>query len=785
MDWLAPSVFASVALALPLAAAALRRIQIGPSGDWVVAWLALALHGVGLEFPVEGHAGDTLAAFSAPLFATMLLSGAFRYARRPVPRTLQPLGLILGLTGGGSALVGNTLTAYAIQFAALSITSVYAAAVVAPTAARHGTILQRLLAPGLVLIGLVLAISGFSGIVHWERFDPVTLWLFVGLLIGTLQFAAILELVGQHLNQTSIERDRNAAALVRTVAELRVAQTEMEARIAERTGQLHEEINERRRVEATLRDSEAHYRKIAGLMTDFNYAARARADGSREIVWLTGNIPESITETNEAGEVVSPIHWRRLVVPEDNHIMRECAQRALSGEIADFEVRLAGDPLREEADSNDVRWVRGRMAAESLGREGEVMLYATGREVTAEKRAQQEITLMRDRVREGQRLESLGALARGVAHDFNNLLNVILGNAAIISEDVVAGSPLRARAERIQRSARYAADIASQMLTYSGTASVTPEPIDLTALVSEMSELIESGVGERLDLELKIDGELPRILGDRAQLRQVILNLITNASEAMGESGGRLSLHTGSTRIDDRPIAGLRPGTEIDPGDYVYLEVADSGPGLDAETQARVFDPFFSTKLSGRGLGLAVVHGIVRAHNAAIALTSAPGQGTRFRVFFPVLSPPGQNEAVSEGFQIEAAASTGAAGTILVIDDDEAIRDLAEAVLHRAGYDVLVAGGGVEGVELFEKNRDKIAAVLVDIWMPDLAGDAVLERIHESNPEIPAIVSSGYAENVTRERIPQGHRVRILGKPYEPTTLIQCVRELLSESQHR
>ncbi len=785
MDWLAPSVFASIAIALTLASIASRRIRVGPSGDWVVAWIALTLRGVGLEFPVADHVGEAFAAFATPLFAVMLLSGAFRYANRPVPRTLEPLAFVLGVVGGTATLIGNPITAHAITLAVLPFLCAFAAGVVVPAAARHGTILQQLLAPGLVIIGLVLAIDGFAGIAAWGSWDPVTVWLVAGLPIGTLQFAGVFELVGQRLTQTSLERDRNAAALARTVAKLQVAHSDMEARVAERTAQLREEIGVRRKVEAALRDNEAHYRKVTSLMTDFNYAARARHDGSREVVWLSGNLPDDLTREDETKRRLGRLRWHRLIVPEDRDEMAACAQRAMAGELAEFEVRLAPDPHHTGEGSEEVRWVRGRMMSEPIGDDGDMMLYATGRDVTAEIQAEREYERMRDRVREGQRLESLGALARGVAHDFNNLLNVILGNAAIISEDVVAGSPLRERADRIRRSARYAADIASQMLTYSGTASVTPEPIDLTALVSEMSELIESGTGERLALELKLDSELPRIRGDRAQLRQVILNLITNASEAMGEAGGRLQLHTGLTRVDERPVPGLLPGTELEAGEYVYLEVEDNGPGLDEETRARVFDPFFSTKLSGRGLGLAVVHGIARAHDAAIALTSEPGVGTRFRVFFPVLSSSAGEASEQDGLQVVEAAAVGVAGSILVIDDDDAIRELAEVVLHRAGYDVLVASGGIEGVELFSKNREKIAAVLVDIWMPDLAGDVVLERIRELNPDVPAIVSSGYADKITRDRIACEHRVRILSKPYEPGALIDCMRDLLRESQPR
>lgn len=779
MDWVGASVLSAVIAALLLAFVASRRLEIGPSGDWVLGWSALLFSSAARHLPLPHGLGEGLAAFTSPLFSVMMLSGALRYSGRPIPKTLPPLALTLCGVAAMLALAGQREALALLSLVAHPALCIAAAVIVIPTAARYGTILQRLTAPGLFVVAAVQAADAFHHLSPIATWNPLLVWLVTGLPVGTLQSAGSFELVGDRLTKASLDRDRNAEALARSVEELKSAHTEMEARVVERTSRLRDEIAERRRAEEALRESQTHYHKVTSLLTDFNLAARFDTEGKLHIEWLTGADRD---ESQSTTRLMGMDEWRSLIHPDDFEAARKNFAAALNEQVMDFETRIV-------IDGSPDRWMKGRMMGERIASTGEIMIYASGRDVTREKLAEEEIATLHERIREGQRLESLGALSRGVAHDFNNLLSVILGNASIIGESLSPESPLHKRVEHIRKSARYAADIAMQMLTYSGSASVSPEPLDLSQVVGEMSELIEAGTKHRIEVELDIDPRLPKIMGDPSQIRQVVLNLITNASEAMSEAGGRVLLRTGTIHVGSNGVPGLRLTSEMTPGDYVYLEVTDNGPGLDAKTQARVFDPFFSTKMSGRGLGLAVVRGIVHAHNAAIALTSVPGSGTRFRVLFPEIDAATLHEIASSEVETrtirgdESLAELGSlAKTILIIDDDESVSEIAQAVLLRAGYDVLVAIGGSEGIELFEKNHDKIALVILDLAMPDMSGEDVLGHIREMAPDVPALFSSGYASSMAAKRIRFTHRVDFLGKPYEPETLIERVEALLPQA---
>lgn len=781
MDWVGASVLAAVVTALLLASLASRKLKVGPSGNWILGWTALIFSATAKHFPLPLGLGEALSAFTAPLFSVLMLSGAFRYSGRPVPRSLPVLALTLCCVAGTSTFFGRPDHTSLIALLFYPALCVSAALLVSPAAVRYGTILQRLTAPCLLIVAAVEAADAYNGLFGIPAWNPLLVWLVAGLPIGTLLSAGSFELVGDRLTKASQDRDRNALALAESVENLRAAHSEMEARVVERTARLRDEVAERRRAEDALLQSQVHYRKVTSLLTDFNLAARIDSEGQLHVEWLTGADHHGTQRTRKS---IGMPEWRSLIHPDDFASVQRCFAAALKEEVTDFETRIM-------TNGEDDRWMSGRMMGERVDATGEIMIYASGRDVTREKLAEAENATLHERIREGQRLESLGALSRGVAHDFNNLLSVILGNASIISDSLPEGSPLLKRTDRIRKSARYAADIAMQMLTYSGSASVSPEPLDLSRVVREMSELIEAGTKHRVQLELDVDPDLPRIMGDPSQIRQVVLNLITNASEAMGDAGGRVELRTGRVHVGPNDVPGLRHATELVEGDYVFLEVADNGPGLDAETQAKVFDPFFSTKRSGRGLGLAVVRGIVRAHGAAIALTSTPGDGSRFRVLFPEL-----DNATAEAIGVASARSklevpapavvdtksSSGATTILVIDDDEFVSELAQTVLARAGYDVLVAIGGNEGVELFEKNADKIALVLLDLAMPDMSGEEVLEHIRKIDPDVPALISSGYASSMAAKQIRVTHRVDFLGKPYEPETLIEFVESMLPRS---
>jgi CheY-like chemotaxis protein len=391
-------------------------------------------------------------------------------------------------------------------------------------------------------------------------------------------------------------------------------------------------------------------------------------------------------------------------------------------------------------------------------------------------------------MQEAQKLESLGILAGGIAHDFNNALAVILGNEALAMSETPPESRLAKQLERIRSAAKHAETLTHQMLTYSGKASVSPKPLNLSALIEEMSELLEAAISEKCQLDISLDHGLTLVEGDPTQLRQVIMNLVINASEALRDRPGRIAVRSGLMTADADYLEDIVGARELAAGNYVYLEVSDPGEGIDEETRIRIFDPFFSTKFTGRGLGLASVLGIVRGHRGAIKLVTAPGGGTRFRVLLPPAAAaefPTGTEAHAGPAATETETkreSEGRGGAILVVDDDEAVLELAYEFLVRGGLDAVTAGGGREALEVLRTDAGgRIGAVVLDLAMPDLGGHEALLEIRRLRPELPVIVASGFGEDASAERFGTEEIAAFLRKPYEPEDLIDAVRAALSD----
>ena len=379
-----------------------------------------------------------------------------------------------------------------------------------------------------------------------------------------------------------------------------------------------------------------------------------------------------------------------------------------------------------------------------------------------------------EQMRNAQKLESLGVLAGGIAHDFNNLLVGVLGNAGLalleLPEDSSARQPIR----DIEVSAQRAAELTRQMLAYSGRGRFRVEPVDLSSVVEEMSQLLRRVISKQTQLSLRLGRDLPAVVADVTQLRQVVMNLITNASDALGDTAGTVTLETGTVMADRAMLASTYLNEQLPAGLYVVLEVSDTGCGMDGATSARIFEPFFTTKFTGRGLGLAAVLGIVRGHKGAISVQSAPGAGTTFRVLLPASSGTvGASEAATG-----AILKRGAGQLVLLVDDEEAVRGLARRVLERGGYQVLEAANGEDALSALANHRASVRAVLLDLTMPGLGGEATLQRIRRDNPDLPVIVSSGYVpeEEGTLAGVP------FLAKPYRPSELVDAVKKAIDAS---
>jgi PAS domain S-box-containing protein len=370
-----------------------------------------------------------------------------------------------------------------------------------------------------------------------------------------------------------------------------------------------------------------------------------------------------------------------------------------------------------------------------------------------------------------QKLESLGVLAGGIAHDFNNLLVGILGNAGLAAKELYPGAPALALVKRIETAALRAAELTKQLLAYSGKGRFVVQAIDLNRLVEEMGRLLETVVSKRVALRFRLASALPAVEADATQVRQVVMNLITNASEAIGDRDGHVTVSTSVVSVDRAYLAGAPVGADAPPGRYVALEVSDDGCGMDATTQARIFDPFFTTKFTGRGLGLAAVLGIVRGHQGAIRVYSEPGRGSAIKVLLPALA----GEAPDPAPGPRPSAFHGR-GTVLVVDDDMGVRLVARETCEMAGFSVEEAADGLQALERFRARPDAFAAVLLDMTMPGMDGEECFRELRRIRPDVRVILSSGYNEQDATSRFAGKGLAAFIQKPYLPDELIAKLR---------
>jgi signal transduction histidine kinase/CheY-like chemotaxis protein len=369
-----------------------------------------------------------------------------------------------------------------------------------------------------------------------------------------------------------------------------------------------------------------------------------------------------------------------------------------------------------------------------------------------------------------QRLESLGVLAGGIAHDFNNLLTAIRGNAELVRVDL--GSDLRAGGllGQIERASDQAAGLCDQLLSYAGRKPPKRERITVEALVEEMSSLLRTSVSRHIELETRFSPGVPAVFVDVAQLRQVVMNLIVNAAEAIGDGEGTIVFSTGSVELDRDYLGGTYLISDAPAGTYVYLEVSDDGAGMDEETLERVFEPFFTTKFDGRGLGMAAVVGIVRAHDGAIKVESEPGRGSVFRVLLPAAEgKPARAEA-----EASRSAEPVGGGTILVADDEEAVLQLVTRALEGAGWATVQAGDGRQAAELFERHQGEIRLVVLDAVMPRSSGLEALAAMRLLRPELPAVMMSS---DDSGGALNSSEQYQYLSKPFSLARLIHLVAE--------
>jgi PAS domain S-box-containing protein len=687
-------------------------------------WATFAIMGSGMSTVLLGDPRWTVVGFSLGTgYAVLLLVGAIVYAGGVRPRGLIGLGLLVGAGRGVAAIAGYPAIAHGLAVL-IEPTAVAVAAALVYRANRGlvGGIWPRTVPPALVAVAALEVASSLSMISGAYMPQPLVAgWVVCSALLLALQIAA----VSDH------SRD---AALARSLAE--------------------------------LRESETRYRILSELSSDYSFAVRVRDDRSITWEWASSGL-ERITGFDR--EVLSGSGWFSLLAEEDRQDAFRQLDDILSGRSREMEFRIL-DRHGEE------HWVH--TVIESVANEGgETLMVGATRDVTQIRRAEEERRRFDLHMREVQRLESLGVLAGGIAHDFNNMLTVIRGNARLALTDLEAGGVPSERIERICQAADHATKLTEQMLTYSGRGTMQRQPLDLSELVHDMLDLLRASASEKTRLDPDLGEGLPLVDGDVTQIRQVVLNLVTNASEALGAEGGSIRVRTGLVAVDGQYLADGFGTADAKAGDYVCLEVSDTGQGITPEERMHIFEPFFSTKTSGQGLGLAAVLGIVTAHGGVIRIESTPGRGATFEVLLPCA------RAAARVRPEETFCNQRAGGrSILVVDDDEAVLEVTKEFLERAGFQVFAADGGRAGVEFFREHADEIDAVVLDLVMPGVGGDEAYVEMLRVRPDLHVVLTSGYDKGKAAERVRALGVAGYLLKPFEPEDLVASVEKALNSA---
>ncbi|NQU04647.1 MAG: PAS domain S-box protein [Calditrichaeota bacterium] len=523
-----------------------------------------------------------------------------------------------------------------------------------------------------------------------------------------------------------------------------------------------EDITNWKKTEDDLRESEAHFR---GILKN-SKAGYFFTDNKGKIVdvneaWLTLHKYDSLKE-------VKGKHYFTTMLEKDIEVARK--QEAKLREGKSIPAGEARRLCRDGSIGYHTYTINPVKRANSIiGFEGFII------DTTAQKTMDKKRKSLEFRIQQLQKMDSLSILAGGIAHDFNNILQGILGNASLALMDLTWESPIRECVEQIDKSAQRAADLTRQMLAYSGKGRFVINAINLSMLIKDLRQLFEASIHKKAVLKFNLQDDLPIIEADVSQIRQVIMNLIINASEALNEEEGTITITTGLMHCDRNYLKETYIDEDLVDGDYAYVEVIDTGYGMDEDTIEKIFDPFFSTKFTGRGLGLAAVLGIVRGHKGALRVHSELGEGSTMRVLFPcALDTIPQYEVLDEN--VERWQSSG---LILIVDDEPAVLRFVKRTLEKVGFTVLTAVDGRKAIEVFRKHESNIILVLLDLTMPHMNGEEANDKIREINSSVPVILTSGYSASTATNRFAGKGLAGFIQKPYRTTSLLQKIKNVL------
>ena len=461
------------------------------------------------------------------------------------------------------------------------------------------------------------------------------------------------------------------------------------------------------------------------------------------------------TAYDETGAIVPAKNWS-IPMALRGEVYQSQAARMVRGDGSYYDILVSTAPVRD---------AHGTIVA----------AVATFTDVTERRKAEDERRKIEAQMQHAQKLESLGVLAGGIAHDFNNLLVGILGNADLALSELSQHSPAASYLHDVIKAAQRASDLSRQMLAYSGQGKFVVEPVNLNDIIEEMAHLLKVSISKNAVLRFDLAEPLPCVEADATQIRQVVMNLITNASDALENHVGTIAINTAAVYCTPADFSDSYSGERMEAGDYVVLEVMDTGRGMDADTVERVFEPFFTTKFTGRGLGLAVVLGIVRGHGGTLQVKSAPGAGSVFTAFIPATSAS-VVQPVDTGDRV---TSIVAGGTVLLVDDEEVVRNVMGRMLKHVGLAVITASDGLEAIERFKEHGRNLSCVFLDLTMPRMGGDETFEALKAIRDDVPVVLVSGYSDKDLSDRFSNRGFAGFLQKPFRREELHDMLRAIL------
>jgi PAS domain S-box-containing protein len=743
LDPFAATVIAALAL---MGLRVLTRSETSAATWWFAGWFAAGLSGAlymdRMGLPALGSVGI----FVGTLSPALILIGVIVLVGRSTPAWLLPAALGFGVLRGVLGLLDYWTLAQALGLIAGPPAAAASGWLAHRSVDREtASIARRLLAPSLIAVAILGASS--------EIADAMT-----GTLPIEFGIAWLMLVPPTFVLQLSALTEHSRDALLRSglVLEQRVeARTQELDRAIE---SLQREVEERRSAEAALRESEERYRNISELSSDFSFQLRLDPNHGIRREWVTEAF-ERIT--GYPADSLDGDGWTALLASAERLDAKEAVDSAAGDEVPKNRLH------RIVRADGEARWLSLRFHTQRSPVDGELRVIGAASDVTEAKLAEEARLDLALQMEEAQRVESLGLLTGGIAHDFNNLLAVILGNVRLVQDELPADSPPYEKLARARAAATHAASLTEQMLSYSGKASVKLEPVDVSQLTRELEGLLRASVGANCALTVEL-GEDATVAADATRLRQVLVNLATNASESLESRPGHVTIRTGRSKLQLSDLSNLVGARNPAPGDYTWFEVCDDGPGMEPETQRRIFEPFYTTKFSGRGLGLASSLGIVRAHAGLIDLESEPGRGTRVRVLIPSHDGAGARPGRHEKPTLRNLH-------VLVVDDDPAVLELATEFLVREGCIAVPADGGKRALALFADRDEDFDAAVLDLAMPEFDGRLLFRELRKLEPELPVVLATGYSRDRLTENFAGESRVEFLRKPYTVEELVEAL----------